>query len=182
MDVALIPHPLHPPRAIMRVEVEVKRASAGRLELRYRLFGEMDDLLLAPPAPPLRTDNLWRTTCFEAFFARPGAPAYREFNFSPSSEWAAYDFRSYRDPERADAPLAEPPVVTLMPRRAERLVLNAGVATDLGRASWRLGLSAILEETDGTKSYWALAHPDPARPDFHHPDCFAFQLPALGEA
>ena len=41
---------------------------------------------------------------------------------------------------------------------------------------WRLGLSAVLEEKDGTKSYWALAHP-PGAPDFHHPDCFAAQLP-----
>ena len=37
---------------------------------------------------------------------------------------------------------------------------------------WSLGLSAILEEADGTISYWALAHP-PGRPDFHHPDCLA---------
>ena len=28
----------------------------------------------------------------------PGeGPAYREFNFSPSGEWAVYDFRSYRN-------------------------------------------------------------------------------------
>jgi hypothetical protein len=24
-------------------------------------------------------------------------PEYREFNFSPSGEWALYDFRGYRD-------------------------------------------------------------------------------------
>jgi hypothetical protein len=35
-----------------------------------------------------------------------------------------------------------------------------------------LGLSAVLEEQDGTKSYWALAHPPGGKPDFHHPDCF----------
>ena len=37
---------------------------------------------------------------------------------------------------------------------------------------WSIGLSAIIEEEDGTISYWALAHP-PGRPDFHHPDCLA---------
>ena len=42
---------------------------------------------------------------------------------------------------------------------------------------WQMGLSAVLEETDGTKSYWALAHP-PGAPDFHHPDCFALDIPA----
>ena len=41
----------------------------------------------------------------------------------------------------------------------------------------QLGLSAVLEEKDGTKSYWALAHPPGDKPDFHDPDCFAAQLP-----
>jgi len=39
----------------------------------------------------------------------------------------------------------------------------------------RLGLSAVLEETNGRKSYWALAHP-PGKVDFHHADCFALEL------
>jgi hypothetical protein len=38
-----------------------------------------------------------------------------------------------------------------------------------------LGLSAVLEATNGDKSYWALAHP-PGKPDFHHADCFALEL------
>ena len=41
----------------------------------------------------------------------------------------------------------------------------------------RLGLSAVIEETSGRKSYWALAHP-PGKADFHHSDCFALELPA----
>jgi hypothetical protein len=44
-------------------------------------------------------------------------------------------------------------------------------------AIWALGLSAILEEKGGTKSYWALAHPSGDKPDFHAPDCFAASLP-----
>ncbi|MFC7497623.1 hypothetical protein ACFQRC_00110 [Enterovirga sp. GCM10030262] len=42
---------------------------------------------------------------------------------------------------------------------------------------WQLGLSAVIEETNGRKSYWALAHP-PGDPDFHHEDCFALELAA----
>jgi hypothetical protein len=48
----------------------------------------------------------------------------------------------------------------------------AGLPPD---ARWRLGLSAMIEETSGSKSYWALAHP-PGQPDFHHPDCFAHEF------
>jgi hypothetical protein len=42
-------------------------------------------------------------------------------------------------------------------------------------SDWRLGLSAVIEETNGRKSYWALTHP-PGQPDFHHSDCFAAEL------
>jgi hypothetical protein len=51
-----------------------------------------------------------------------------------------------------------------------------GQLSDLPRdARWRLGLSALIEDTSGSKSYWALAHP-PGKPDFHHPDCFAHEF------
>ena len=39
----------------------------------------------------------------------------------------------------------------------------------------RLFLAAVLEEADGAKSWWALAHPS-GTPDFHAPDCFAARL------
>jgi hypothetical protein len=42
-------------------------------------------------------------------------------------------------------------------------------------ATWRVGISAIVEEVDGSKSYWALAHPE-GKPDFHHADCFTLEL------
>jgi hypothetical protein len=51
-----------------------------------------------------------------------------------------------------------------------------GRLTELPRnAPWRLGLSALIEDTSGCKSYWALAHP-PGKPDFHHADCFAYEF------
>ena len=34
----------------------------------------------------------------------------------------------------------------------------------------------VIEEINGRKSYWALKHPA-GKPDFHHPDCFALELP-----
>jgi hypothetical protein len=54
--------------------------------------------------------------------------------------------------------------------------LGASIAVPAD-SNWQLGLSAVLEETDGTKSYWALTHPNPEKPDFHHPGCFVARLP-----
>ena len=53
--------------------------------------------------------------------------------------------------------------------------LGATIAVDSG-ALWDLNLSAVLEEADGTRSYWALAHPA-EKPDFHAADCFVAKLP-----
>ena len=40
---------------------------------------------------------------------------------------------------------------------------------------WDIGLTAVIEEEDGTKSYWALAH-GAGPPDFHNPACFDYCL------
>ena len=46
-----------------------------------------------------------------------------------------------------------------------------------GARDWtgRFGLAAVIEETNGRRSYWALAHP-PGKPDFHHADGFALEV------
>jgi hypothetical protein len=40
---------------------------------------------------------------------------------------------------------------------------------------WQLGLSALIEETSGRKSYWTQAY-SPGKPDFHHADCFVHEF------
>jgi hypothetical protein len=129
-----------------------------------------DHLDLPLPAASVRSDGLWQQTCFEAFI---GAAAYCEFNFSPSSQWAAYDFASYRADMRERATDKAPEVG--LDASQGHFALEASF--DVGGLSGRMGLSAVIEELDGTKSYWALAHP-PGAPDFHHPACFAAALPA----
>ena len=55
--------------------------------------------------------------------------------------------------------------------------INVDVVTmEQSVAGGRIGVSAVIEEVDGTKSYWALAHA-PGPPDFHNPACFAHHLP-----
>jgi len=43
------------------------------------------------------------------------------------------------------------------------------------KSLWRLGLSAVIEEKNGRKSYWALMHPA-GKPDFHYADCFVHEF------
>lgn len=169
MRAQLHPHPDTPCEAVERLEAEVTRTAEG-LALRYILTGDLARLRIPPPAAAERTDELWRRTCFEAFAAGEGG-GYSELNLAPSSQWAAYRFDGYRS---GMAPLDIPPPAIEVSRSDDRLELSARVALPGVR---RLGLTAVIEGADGRISYWAVRHA-PGKPDFHHPDCLALELPA----
>lgn len=174
----LIRHP-ETPSAAVGVAVDVVRSGAA-LSLRYTLTGDIAALSLRAPLPPRRRDELWRHSCFEAFLRAPDHPGYVELNLSPSTEWQAYRLSGYRAGLTPVEPFVSPTMA--VERAGDRLVLAVevdlrGVEVLPAGAPWSVGLTAVIEAMDGSKSYWALAHP-PGAPDFHHPDCFALELPA----
>lgn len=175
--VALLRHPTTPCTAIDAVEVAVSGGPQERLAFTYRLLGRVDEIRLPPPLPPGPADELWRHTCGEAFLARAGETSYRELNFSPSGQWAAYTFRAYRERD-VDAPPLAPPYISLR-RTADEIALTAVLAPGgpFPRAGERLeiGLAAIVETLDGRLSYWALRHPGD-KPDFHSRRGFALGI------
>lgn len=133
---------------------------------------------------PVFTNELWRTTCFEAFVQPDGGAGYFEFNFATSGAWAAYRFAGYRAGMTPLAERCDPHVVVRAHPGELRVEIEAGVRSveeDPLRGDWRVGVSAIIEDARGGKSYWALAHPGGA-PDFHHSDCFALRLPPKSRA
>ena len=173
----LICHPDTPARGVEHVSVQISRVVDGSgvwLEFHVR---PADQIRLPEFAVPERADGLWRTTCFELFTKPVGDEAYCEFNFSPSFQWAAYGFDGYRVGMRALD--VRNPEISVTP--GAHFFLSVEAFPPLPTAALSLALSAVIEETDGTRSYWALRHP-PGPPDFHHPDCFALELPALGRA
>jgi hypothetical protein len=182
MRYALKLHPDSRCDAVTHIDVEVTR-HAGNLVLRYLVNGMIDDLCLPPAVAPSRADELWKHTCFEAFVRAASDGAYFEFNFSPSTDWAAYRFSGYRSGMTAVQAIAPK---TELRRTADILELQARLELDRlsdlpACAPWELGLSAVMEETNGRKSYWALTHP-PGKADFHHSDCFALELPPASRA
>ena len=167
---------LHPDSlcaATTRIEADVARPRPGNLILSYVVSGRIGDLRMPPVAEAARADELWRHTCFEAFVRGSAGPGYYEFNFSPSTQWAAYQFSSYRSGMRVATEIGAPRIEVRS--SAETYTLQAALEFDGLSSPFNLGLSAVLEDTDGRKSYWALAHP-PGKADFHHADCFALEL------
>lgn len=178
MGHALKLHPDSRCDTVSAIEVDVARPQPTELTLQYTLVGRMGGVSVPAAAAPARADGLWRHTCFEAFIRAGSRSAYHEFNFAPSMRWAAFGFDDYRS--------GMGPAMDVEPRLhvhadESSLVMQVTLALDhvLGRVAdspWRIGLSAVIEETSGRLSYWALAH-RPGKPDFHHPDCFALTLP-----
>ena len=172
---------LHPDSrcfAATHVEVGVARPRADSLVLSYIVTGKMSEVRIPPAIAAARSDELWRHTCFEAFVGTSSGTAYYEFNFAPSTQWAAYRFNGYRSGMCVAGEISAPPIEVRS--SSDSYTLQASLELDrlsgLSRkASWRLGLSALIEDRSGRKSYWALAHP-PGKPDFHHTDCFAHEF------
>lgn len=169
----LTPHPDTPSEAVDQIDVAIARPQPGVLALRYTLAGRIAQVSLAPPSEPLRTDELWQTTCFEAFVETMPGAGYYEFNLSPSTKWAAYHFAGYRD-GMALAELSAPAIIT--GANATHIDVDALIYLPPSDTPWKLALTAVIEETNGVKSYWSLAHP-PGAPDFHHADGFVLELP-----
>jgi hypothetical protein len=160
----------------VQIAVEFTRPRAHGLMLSYTVTGNVGRLGIPPVMAPVRGDELWRHTCFEAF-VRGAGPAYYEFNFAPTTQWAAYRFSGYRS-GRCPAEIPAPAID--VQSGADRFSLNAFLQLDSlnslpARASWHLGLSAVIEERSGRISYWAAVHPS-EKPDFHHADSFAYEL------
>ena len=96
MRLPLKPHPDSPCAAVAKIEVEVGRPRADRLELSYVVTGKIADVRMPAAVAASRGDKLWQQTCFEVFVRASSGDGYYEFNFSPSAQWAAYRFSSHR--------------------------------------------------------------------------------------
>ena len=157
------------------VEVDLAWSAPGKLVLTYVVTGDIAALKLPAASGSGRTDELWRHTCLEAFVGPAEGAGYFEFNLAPSTQWAAYGFRGYREGMTPIEPFDDPGI-SVEPeadRFVQRASLNLGDLPGLrAAADWRLALAAVIEQRDGLKSYWALTHPI-GRPDFHHADGFS---------
>ena len=178
----LLAHPGAQPGAahdlVHDLSVKVTRPAQDQLALNYRLVGDLTLLRLAEPRLPVRSDGLWRHSCFEAFIGHAGAGDYWEYNFSPSGAWAAYHFTGYRE---GMAPLMKgtaPQITQKIGSESCEVFATldlSWLARSAGAGGLRVGLAAIVEDRARVLSYWALAHPA-EKPDFHSADSFVLSV------
>ena len=174
MIASLLNHPAATSALSCGIEVTATPTNDGGLVLSYRITCPPAEILVPAQQAPGPADGLWQHTCCEAFVAEDGA-GYREFNLSPSGQWAAYRFTGYRERDTTFAPKAEPQLSFTPLADGFELRANLPAALLPPGNTLQLGLTAVIEAADGSKSYWALAH-CAAQPDFHVRQSFALTL------
>ncbi len=173
---ALVPHRSSTGQAPLAIVASVELAEPSTLRLAYRLTGDVSRLAIPHRWRSQRAERLWEHTCFEAFIAPGSGARYFELNFSPSTQWAAYEFDGYREGMRP-LPLAEPPSIVVA-KAADALSVTASVELGVFADApwpWRIGLTAVVEDRAGGRAYFALEHPR-ENPDFHDVAGFAALL------
>ena len=169
-------HPAHSPAIPMAVEASVAWQSDDALVFTFRCHYQSDDqhsigIELPEPTAPAECDYLWQHTCCEAFVSVPNADDYLEFNFSPSGCWAAYRFSDYRVRDESFRCAFAPQIDFKRDEHAFELTATVSSSVFLTQwpdhQIWQIGLSAVIETTDGHKTYWVMRHDDIEKPDFH---------------
>lgn len=152
------------------IEADIQSTADG-CRATFVAHGAIGRIALPPRQPAGRFDDLWKTTCFEIFWSHDGT-AYREFNLSPSSRWACYDFDKFRQGMR-NAPAQ---VLISVDVTERTLRLTADIRSVLPPPA-SVALNAIVEDADGLNRFWALAFRD-GQPEFHAAECRALQVTA----
>ncbi|WP_379546844.1 hypothetical protein ACFCW2_12575 [Qipengyuania sp. DSG2-2] len=166
-------HPSCAPGPIKRISAAIQPTPDG-CRVRFVMEGDVGRIKVPMHAHGQRQDNLWKTTCFEIFWQPEGGTYYREFNLSPSSQWAAYDFDDFRLNSR-DAPVSA--MAIACSAHDAKLELEASLASELPTPA-DVALNAVVEDIEGNIQFWALAFPD-GKPEFHSEVCRAKKLAGM---
>lgn len=108
-----------------------------------------------------RTDGLWQTTCFEAFWSSRGQKTYWEFNASPNKPlWNLYYFKDYRHPQPPE--LSQDFKLVKMEVTTDSLICRL---QGLKIAEIEASLCAVIKTNRGIY-YFSTQHSG-SKPDFH---------------
>ena len=167
----LVPQGSFAPRDVSKVTLRWSSLPDGRLMLRYRVDG-CESLVVPDFRGKGRGDELWQHTCFELFLY-DGEGRYREFNFSPCQQWAAYRFAGYRNGREDFEPVVHPDIAHERGRTV--FTLTTFLSAKELEGAQMAAATAVIEEEGGRPSYRAMVH-NRIEPDFHDPMAFRIRL------
>ncbi len=161
-------------QTFFEVEANVKRKDLV-IDVTFKVAGDISSLHLPKKnAPsPQRMGGLWETTCFELFLKNKKNPFYLEFNLATTGDWNCFSFDQYREGMQEYNGM-EGIDITFNKANAY-IILTAKIVLkgqgyfqlqDFEDNNVKIGISAVLKDTQNVKSYWSKKHYS-TQPDFH---------------
>ena len=147
----------------------VDKVDSGLL-LQYRLKDLQKQVLKSsfqPNAVMQRSHELWKTTCFEAFWAAVAEEKYWELNLSANKQYNIYSFQSYRTPQ----PPKEDLQFSVVKMQQEKNTLRAWIEGPFPAKPLVFNLCAVLKlqvlpEREAETLFMSNQHTG-IKPDFH---------------
>ncbi|MGZ3695668.1 MAG: hypothetical protein ACXWQO_16270 [Bdellovibrionota bacterium] len=157
------------------LEGDIKLIDGHNLHIEFRLVDPQQLVFdsLAPHSERdlFRANELWHSTCFEAFWGVPGENGYWELNLSASqSKWNLYRFNEYRKP----FPPEESRDFEVKKLAATKHSLTCQLSSAKKFSALEASLCVILR-TSGTTHYYATNHAG-AEADYHLRKSFTLQI------
>jgi hypothetical protein len=125
-----------------------------------------------------RKNELWKSTCFEAFFGPAGSEAYWELNLATGGSWNFYNFDAYRntsEPREDNRVTKIGFTKTLEDEGITRLEIKIPIQSLNLKGKVEVALCSVIEFKNKEKAYFAIKHVSD-KPDFHQRDSFICNL------
>lgn len=135
----------------------------GALDFEFRVIGPINELEIPKfSAESTFKDRLWTGTCFEIFLKRADLDSYQEWNFSPSGDWAFYEFLKYRTHSQKAVKLP-----SLAPGKFQASAISFIYKNRIPlQEADSFHPCVILKKKDGSLLFWA-SEIQVSKPDFH---------------
>lgn len=114
------------------------------------------------PGRESRRDGLWKTTCFEAFWARPRERSYWELNLAGDGGWNLYHFEDYRVPQ-PPRPSEDFRMESWETKTSGSLECALSTSLDLPKLEASI---CVIARTEGATHYFSTRHAG-EKPDYH---------------
>jgi hypothetical protein len=148
------------------------RLHAGAIELQFQL---QDPHKMIQDIPAdfqkiswVRENDLWKSTCFEAFWARKGEKSYWELNLSLLGKWNLYFFSDYRSLLKSSADFQ------LQAVSWNDGILSVQLKNYVSLENIEANLCSVLKDREDKIHHMSACH-RPEKADFHWREAFILE-------
>ncbi|SFV50560.1 hypothetical protein MNB_SV-12-26 [hydrothermal vent metagenome] len=138
----------------------------SRLKIEYEIINNLSSYHFPKETKQQRANELWRDTCFELFIANHSSTEYYELNISPSTQWNAYHFKSYKEEMRETDVFSTPSIISHQLDKSYNLSFEMAFQEDIFVKKLSINLAVILLDKEEMRHFYAINRCKES-PDFH---------------